>query len=63
MNNLKNEALFSRQEAAQFLGGVCLTTLGRLNIPKLKIRRRTFYRREDIDKWILNQTVHGEVQK
>jgi len=40
----KEDGLFSRNEAAKYLGGICLTTLHRLKIPKLRIRRRVFYR-------------------
>jgi hypothetical protein len=44
--------LFNRKEAAQYLGGICLTTLHRLNIPIIKIRNRVFYRKEDLNSWI-----------
>jgi len=50
MQDVKEKDILSRCEAAQYLGGICKTTLFRLNIPQLKIRRRVFYRIEDLKK-------------
>jgi len=47
-----DEKILTRQEAAKLLGGICLTTLKRLSIPQLRIRRRVFYRMEDIKIWL-----------
>jgi len=55
MNNNTNIEILSRKKAAAFLG-VCLTTLDRLNIPKTKIRHRVMYRRDLLDKWLVEQT-------
>jgi hypothetical protein len=56
-----NEPLLNRQKAALFLGGICLTTLNRLNIQKVRIRRRVFYRVVDLQHWLEDQAVsNGE---
>jgi len=52
----KEGALISRREAANFLGGICLTTLARLSIPCVRIRRRVFYKREVLELWVSSQT-------
>jgi len=58
---ITNQAtVLSREEAAKFLGGICLTTLHRLCIPKIKIRRRTFYRIEDLKSWLIEQMNAGD---
>jgi len=44
-------ALLTRLEVSKKLR-CSLTTLDRLKIPKVKIRRRTFYRPETISIWI-----------
>jgi hypothetical protein len=55
IQSTKKEIL-SRLEAAEYLG-VCKTTLDRLAIPKTQIRRRVLYRREILDKWLLQHTT------
>ena len=47
--------ILSRKEAAGVLG-ICLTTLDRLNIPRIKIRRRVMIKRDALNKWIDEQT-------
>ena len=47
--------ILSRKEAACVLG-VCLTTFDRLDIPRLKIRRRVMIKRDALNKWINDQT-------
>ena len=47
--------ILSRKEAARVLG-VCLTTFDRLDIPRIKIRRRVMIKREALNKWINEQT-------
>jgi len=47
--------LMSRREAAAYLG-ICKTTLDRQDIAKTKIGRRVLYRREVLEKWILQNT-------
>jgi len=47
--------ILSRKEAALVLG-VCLTTFDRLDIPRIKIRRRVMIKREALNKWINEQT-------
>jgi hypothetical protein len=57
----ESERLLSRKEASHYLGGICLTTLHRLKIPQLKIRRRVFYRIEDLQFWIAKQMVESGI--
>ena len=47
--------ILSRKEAASVLG-VCLTTFDRLDVPRIKIRRRVMIKREALNKWINDQT-------
>jgi hypothetical protein len=47
--------LLNRSEAARFLG-IGLNTLGNLNIPKTRIRRRVLYRRDILEKWVKENT-------
>jgi hypothetical protein len=47
----KENEVLSRKETAAFLG-VCLSTLDRIDIPKIKIRERVIYRRVDVVKWL-----------
>jgi excisionase family DNA binding protein len=46
--------VMSRKEAADYLR-VGKSTLDRLNIPKIQIRRRILFKKETIDKWLLSQ--------
>ena len=48
--------ILSRRQAAEFLG-ICRTTLDRLDIPRIKIRRRILFRREILLQWLNEQTV------
>jgi hypothetical protein len=47
--------IFTRKEAADFIG-VCQNTLDQLDIPRTKVRRRVFYKRSEINKWIDDHT-------
>jgi hypothetical protein len=53
---IRNGNLFSREDAAKYLG-ICLTTLGRLDISQTRIRRRVFYRKDILDAWIEKKTA------
>jgi excisionase family DNA binding protein len=44
--------VMSRKEAAEFLG-VGMSTLDRLDIPKIKIRKRVLFRKQALDEWLL----------
>jgi hypothetical protein len=50
-----NDDVLSRKETALFLG-ICRTTLDRLDIPRIKIRRRVVYKRDVLKKWIDEHT-------
>jgi hypothetical protein len=50
-----NIEVLNRKKAAAFLG-VCLTTLGRLDIPRTRVRHRVLYRRDVLEKWVVEQT-------
>ena len=54
-NNTANIEVLSRKKAAAFLG-VCLTTLDRLDIPRTRVRHRVLYRRDVLDRWVVEQT-------
>ena len=55
--------LFDRNETAKYLR-ICKTTLDCLQIPRIKIRRRVFYRKIELDNWISqNLQVKKGVQK
>ena len=59
MNNCTaNIEILSRKKAAAFLG-VCLTTLDRLDIPRTRIRHRVMFRRDILDRWVVEQTENG----
>ena len=47
--------LLSRSDAAAYLR-ICRTTLDRLNIPRVRLRRRVFFRKAIIDRWIEENT-------
>jgi hypothetical protein len=49
-----HQGLMNRAEAAAYIR-VCKTTLSRLNIPQTRIRKKVFYRKETLDKWIAKQ--------
>lgn len=57
---LQNNVVLDRKEAAQYLGGICLTTLSRLDIPRIKLRRRVMYQRSTLDKWLEDQMEKGK---
>jgi len=43
--------VMSRAQAAAYIG-IGKSTLDRLNIPKIQIRRRVLFKKETIDKWL-----------
>lgn len=45
------EKVFSRKEAAEFLG-VYRTTLDRMDLPRTKVRRRVFFRQTELIRWL-----------
>jgi hypothetical protein len=47
--------LLNRSEAARFLG-VGLNTLGKLSIPRTRIRKRVLYRRDILERWVKENT-------
>lgn len=49
------DVLLDRDEAAEYLH-ICKTTLDRLGLPKIKIRRRVLFKRASLDKWIEENT-------
>ena len=61
-NNTANIEVLSRKKAAAFLG-VCLTTLDRLDIPRTRVRHRVLYRRDVLDRWVVEQTENGKKGK
>jgi len=61
-NGTENIEILSRKKAAAFLG-ICLTTLDRLDIPRTKIRHKTMYKRDVLNKWIDDHTEKGKKGK
>jgi hypothetical protein len=53
MNTLSD--ILSHKQAAEYLGKICLTTLDRLKLPRIKIRRRVLYRKITLDTWLSAQ--------
>ena len=49
-----NKEVLSRKEAAEYIN-IGLSTLDRLDIPKIKIRKRILFKKEAIDKWLTSQ--------
>jgi excisionase family DNA binding protein len=54
--------LFDRKEAAVYLR-ICRTTLDRLMIPRIKIRRRVLFRKSELDQWLDQNTQIKGVKK
>ena len=49
------KTVMSRKEAASYIG-IGESTLDKLDIPRTQVRRRVFYKKEVIDKWLSQQT-------
>jgi hypothetical protein len=49
------DEILDRKTAAIYLH-ICKTTLDRLDIPRTKIRRRVLYRKDILDKWLVENT-------
>jgi len=56
---IEDHMLLSRTQASEFLG-VCKTTLDRLGIPSIKLRRRVLYRPAELDTWLMAHTQRQE---
>jgi len=53
--NEQRADILTRKEAAVFIG-VCENTLDKLGIPRTKVGRRIFYKREVLLKWLDDHT-------
>jgi len=53
------KAVMTRREAAEYLR-IGKSTLDKLPIPKIQIRRRVLYKRETLDKWLAAQQTKGK---
>jgi len=62
MNTFQSLELLSRTDAATYLG-ICLTTLDRLTIPRTYLRRRVFFRKVILEKWLKENTRTRRVTK
>ncbi len=49
-----NKEVMSRAEAAAYIG-IGKSTLDKLDIPKIQIRKRILFKKEAIDKWLSSQ--------
>ena len=47
--------ILTRKEAAAFIG-ICQNTLDLLDIPKTRVRRRVFYKPDETNRWLEEQT-------
>jgi len=56
--NQPTKEVMSRREAAEYLR-IGKSTLDKLNIPKIQIRRRVLFQKETIDRWLLSQQAKG----
>jgi len=56
--NQPTKEVMSRAEAAEYLR-IGKSTLDRLNIPKIQIRRRVLFKKEVIDRWLTQNTIKG----
>jgi hypothetical protein len=52
--NQPTKEIMSRSQTAAYIG-IGLSTLDRLNIPKIQIRKRVLFKKEAVDKWLLSQ--------
>jgi len=52
--NQPTKEIMSRSQVAAYIG-IGLSTLDRLNIPKIQIRKRVLFKKEAVDKWLLSQ--------
>jgi hypothetical protein len=50
--------VLTRHEASTYLK-VCPTTLDRLDIPRIKVRRRVLIKKSSLDKWIGKDISRG----
>ena len=50
------DALYSRKQAAEYLGNICLTSLDRLNLMPTRIRRRVFFKKSILDRFLEENT-------
>jgi len=48
-------AVMTRKNTAKFLG-ICLTTLDGLDIPKTRIGRKVYYKKDVLNKWLDGRT-------
>ena len=53
--------LLNRQEASSYLR-ICKTTLDKLKIPRIKIRHKVIYRKQELEQWLINNTQIKEAQ-
>ena len=65
-NNTSNntsiqENVLSRNQASIFLG-ICKTTLDRLDIPRVKVRRRVLYRQTELIRWLDRNSTGNTAQ-
>ena len=54
--------ILTRKEAAEFIG-VCQNTFDQLNIPRTKVRRRVFYKRDEINRWLDEHTEKRRMKR
>jgi len=58
----KRADILTRKEAAAFIG-VCQNTFDQLDIPRTNVRRRVFFKRDELNKWIDDHTEKRKGKK
>jgi len=53
--------LLNRKEAAAYLR-ICKTTLDKLRIPRIKVRHKVIYRKQELEQWLVNNMQLKEAQ-
>ena len=56
--NQPAKEVMSRTDAVAYIG-IGKSTLDRLDIPKIQIRRRVLFKKEAIDKWLAQNTTRS----
>jgi hypothetical protein len=56
MKNESQEKVLSIKDVCVLLG-VCKTTLSRMNIPRVKVRRRVFYQQSALIGWLEKNSI------
>lgn len=62
MNSLDEETFLTRQDLCQLLH-LCLSSVDKLDVPKIKIGRSIRFKKSDVDAWLSKQMTNEEKPK